>query len=118
MKRRLQIQYIVGSLAITALTVSIFGCASFDNMRGDTQYGADHHLRNQVQDALHHDPTYKYPEVTVTCERGQIQLSGYINTEDQRHYAMKDASAVPGVLGVTDNMIMTTNAPVVPENNP
>jgi len=107
----------VGALGISAITASIAGCSTFDNMRGDTQYGADHHLRNLVKDSLHNDPTYKFPEVTVTCLRGQIQLSGYVNTPSQRKAAVTDASKVPGVMGVSDNMVMTTNAPVVPESD-
>lgn len=108
----------IGALSLAALGAAIVGCATFDNMRGDTQYGADHHLRNLVRDSLHNDPTYKFPDVTVTCMRGQIQLSGYVTQESQRHEAVKDAKSVSGVMGVTDSMVLSTNSPVVPESNP
>lgn len=84
-------------------------------MRGDTQYGADKHLANQVQDALKKDPLYKFPDVSVTVYRDKVQLGGVVNVPEQRRAAIKDASGVPGVLSVEDNMMVTTNPPVVPE---
>ncbi len=111
MKRRLKLQLMVGVLGIATLTASIVGCSAFH----ETQYGADRHLQTKVQDALANDPLYKYPNVTVTSMRGQVQLSGFINSESQRTEAIRAASSVRGVLGVTDNMIQNTNAPVVPE---
>lgn len=84
-------------------------------MRGNTQYGADKHMTGKVEDALKKDPLYKFPNVSVTVYRGEAQLGGVINHEAQRQAAIKDALAVPGVLGVEDNMTVNTNAPVVPE---
>jgi osmotically-inducible protein OsmY len=111
MKRRIKISLMAGVLSIVVLTASMVGCSVFH----ETQYGADRHLQNKVQDALTNDPLYKYPNVTVTSMRGQVQLSGFIQSESQRTEAVKTASSVPGVLGVTDNMVQNTNAPVVPE---
>ena len=84
-------------------------------MRGNTQYGADKHMANQVEDSLKKDPLYKFPNVSVNVYRGEAQLSGVINSADQRQAAIKDASTVSGVLRVQDNMIENTNPPVVPE---
>lgn len=111
MKRRIKSRLMVGVLSIAALSASVVGCSMFH----ETQYGADKHLQNKVQDALSNDPLYKYPNVTVTSMRGQVQLSGFVQSESQRTEAVKVASSVPGVLGVTDNMVQNTNAPVVPE---
>ena len=113
MKRRLLLP-MVCTTAVVALIASFAGCSSFTNMRGNTQYGADKRTTDQVVDALKKDPLYKYPNVSVNTYRGQVQLGGTINQEKQRANALKDAESVPGVLGVTDNMMVNTNPPVAP----
>jgi len=111
MKRRLQIQLVIGLLGLSALTATFAGCSSFRQ----NQYNADRRLAGQVQTALNSDPLYKYPNVSVTSMRGDVQLSGFINSDAQRSEALRRAQSVPGVLMVTDNMTMNTNAPVVPQ---
>lgn len=103
----------VAALAVLALVSA--GCSTFENLRGNNQYGADQHLKDNVQDALKKDPLYKFPDVSVTAYRGDVQLGGVIALNAQRQEAMKDASNVPGVLNVRDNMMLNTNQPVVPE---
>lgn len=83
-------------------------------MRGNTQYGADKRTTKEVQAALERDPLYKFPNVSVVTYRGEVQLGGYVNHPSQREQAVKDASAVPGVLQVQDNMMINTNPPVTP----
>lgn len=115
MKRSLLLEPLAGAAAAAAMMAVFAGCAGFDNMRGDTQYGADEHMKNQVTDALKKDPLYKFPDVSVSVYRDNVQLDGVINVPAQRQAAVKDASSVPGVLKVEDNMMLTTNPPVVPE---
>lgn len=98
-----------------ALIAFVAGCAGFTNMRGNTQYGADKHMADQVSDQLKKDALYKFPNVSVVVYRGQVQLGGYVNHPDQKEAAVKDASMVPGVLNVQDNIMLNTNPPVAPE---
>lgn len=115
MKTRTLLLPVIETAAAVALITYVAGCAGFTNLRGNTQYGADKHLTGKVENELEKDPLYKYPNVSVTVYRGEVQLGGTVNQENQRERAIKDAQAVPGVLKVSDNMIVNTNAPVVPE---
>lgn len=83
-------------------------------MRGNNQYGADKNLSARVEGQLKKDPLFKFTNVSVSCYRSEVQLGGVISTEAQRDAAIRDARAVQGVLGVQDNMILNTNAPVSP----
>lgn len=115
MKRSLFLQLLAGGASATVVIAVFAGCSGFDNMRGNSQYGADQHMGNQVKTALEKDPIYKYPNVSVNVYRGNVQLGGVINKPEQREAAIKDASSVPGVMRVDDNMMENTNPPVVPQ---
>jgi hyperosmotically inducible periplasmic protein len=112
MKRRLLLPAVLATT--TVALIAFAGCSGFTNMRGNTQYGADQRMSQEVVDALKKDPLYKFPNVSVNTYRGQVQLSGYINHADQREAAVRDASGVPGVLNVQDNIMVNTNPPVLP----
>ena len=100
--------------AVGTTFVVIVGCTTFQNVRGNNQYGADKNLSKKVEGQLKKDPLYHYPNVSVSSYRGEIQLSGVINSEGQRKSAIKDAESVQGVMGVKDTMVINTNPPVMP----
>ncbi|MGH7980094.1 MAG: BON domain-containing protein [Limisphaerales bacterium] len=115
MTRRLYLQPTVWAGASAAILIVVAGCSTFNAMRGNNQYGADQHMRDQVRDSLKKDPLYKFPNVAVNVYRDQVQLSGVVNLPAQKTAAVKDASRVSGVLGVKDNIMVNTNPPVAPE---
>ena len=49
------------------------------------------------------DSTDQYVDDTV---KGVVQLSGFVNTSDQKSAAGKDASAIPGVKSVKNDLIV------------
>ena len=102
-----------GSVGATLLVVFV-GCSTFQNIRGNNQYGADKNLSKRVEAQLKKDPLYKFDNISVSAYRGEIQLGGVINSDNQRTSAIRDAQSVQGVMGVKDNMILSTNAPVMP----
>ena len=112
MKRRL-LQRLAGA-ATAALIVVYAGCSTFQNIRGNNQYGADKNLSKRVEGQLKKDPLYKFQNISVSSYRGEVQLSGVINSDHQRASAIRDAESVQGVLGVKDTMVLNTNAPVMP----
>lgn len=102
-------------MGAAVLIVAAAGCSTFENWRGNNQYGADKHMQDEVKDALKKDPLYKYPDVAVNVYRDHVQLSGVVRLASQKEAAVRDASSVPGVLNVQDNMMVNTNPPVAPE---
>jgi osmotically-inducible protein OsmY len=62
--------------------IGLTGCAStHSHIRTEAQYKTDKQLAGDIKTVLKHDPTDKYPDVTVNLFRGRVQLSGYASTE-------------------------------------
>ena len=86
--------------AVTSLT----GCAGSANERSTGQYIDDKSLTVRVHDALHGNPDYKFSNVDVNIYRGTVQLSGFVDTSDQKSRAEEIAKGVQGVQNVVNNI--------------
>jgi hyperosmotically inducible periplasmic protein len=64
----------------------------------------DKDLEHRVQDALSNSPEYKFDEVEVNVSQGVVQLSGFVNTSDQKSKASDTAKGVAGVNEVNNNI--------------
>jgi osmotically-inducible protein OsmY len=58
----------------------------------------------RVKSALGHDPQYKYDDVHVTTFKGDVQLSGFVNTGDAKGRAEMLAKNVEGVKQVENSI--------------
>jgi osmotically-inducible protein OsmY len=70
------------------------------------KYVEDSVLTAKVKAALLREPELKSLDVSVTSQRGEVLLSGFVKGEDQRRKAMKVAVAVTGVESVKDAMVV------------
>jgi hyperosmotically inducible protein len=68
------------------------------------EYIDDKSLTARVKDALNDNPGYKFEEVNVTALKGTVQLSGFVNTADQKAKAGDMAKQVQGVQDVENNI--------------
>jgi hyperosmotically inducible protein len=68
------------------------------------QYVDDKSLTSRVHDALGNNGEYKFEEVNVTVFKGTVQLSGFVNTLDQKTKAGEIARQVQGVQDVVNNI--------------
>jgi len=68
------------------------------------EYIDDKSLTSRVNGALHNNPDYKFDEVSVTTLKGTVQLSGFVNTADQKTRAGDIAKQVQGVKDVANNI--------------
>lgn len=64
----------------------------------------DKTLTSRVKDALDTDTTHKYPEVKVAAFKGTVQLSGFVNQDEQKSRARDVAKNVAGVKDVENNI--------------
>jgi hypothetical protein len=86
------------------------GCSYFDAKqaretgRTENQVANDKATNIRVEDTLKRDPVYKYPQIRVQTYQGIVQLSGFVNSEEQKRNAQQIAQSVPGVNRV-DNEI-------------
>lgn len=68
------------------------------------QYVDDKTLTFRVKSYLSRNPEYKFDGVEVTTFRGTVQLSGFVNTADQKSKAAAIANEVGGVKDVVNGI--------------
>ena len=66
----------------------------------------DSTIMTKVKSALLGDDAVNSFEIKVETVKGVVQLSGFVDTLDQKAAAEKDASAVSGVTDVQSNLIV------------
>ncbi len=104
-KRSLLINAASAALVISAAT----GCASWKAREGGRSFGRvidDRQVTKRVEHQLKASPVYKYSTVDVRTFDGVVQLSGFVNTEDQRRQATILAQRAEGVERVENNILL------------
>jgi hyperosmotically inducible protein len=96
---------LAASVAIMALT----GCQTSSDRTAGRQLD-DRIVNSKVKDALEDHPMYKFPEVRVMTYGGVVQLSGFVNSDEQKAKAGELAKKVEGVHEVINNISMKPTA--------
>jgi osmotically-inducible protein OsmY len=96
------------SLAVLAAALAIGGlaggCAATPTKDSTGQYVDDTAITTKVKSALLGDDAVKSFEIKVETFKAVVQLSGFVDTADQKAAAVRDAMAVSGVADVKDNI--------------
>lgn len=82
----------------------IGGCAGADRSAGQTVDDAA--ITAKVKSQLLSSPEVSGLNVNVTTYRGQVQLSGYVSSTQQRQTAEQIARNVEGVKSVSNDLIV------------
>ena len=89
----------------TGLVVLALGCA--DRVQRTAGESIDDEATSRrVQTALSSDPAYKYTEVKVATYQGKVQLSGFVDKDEQREHAERVAKKTQGVKEVKNNIVL------------
>lgn len=92
----------VGALPLVG---GVTGCSTGSRYKQSTgEYIDDRGLSSHVKKALGDDQVYKYDGVNVVTFKGVVQLSGFVNTKDQKSRAGDLAKKVGGVNEVQNNI--------------
>jgi osmotically-inducible protein OsmY len=97
---------LVVSLATLPLLLGVTGCIS-SGSRYEQSTGEridDHATSSRVRAALGEDSQYKYDGVKVETFKGTVQLSGFVNSRDQKNRAADLARNVAGVNEIANNI--------------
>ncbi|HEY3755361.1 MAG TPA: BON domain-containing protein [Opitutaceae bacterium] len=84
----------------------IAGCASTPTKQSTGEYIDDVAITAKVKTALVKDDAVKSTEIKVDTFKGVVQLSGFVDNQDQRAAAERDATGVPGVRSVQDHIAL------------
>ncbi len=80
------------------------GCAGSATRQSTGEYVDDAAITTKVKTALVKDPVVKAMQVDVTTFKGNVQLSGFVDTAEQKAQAARVAASVQGVSNVTNNI--------------
>ena len=89
-------------LAMTLLTA--VGCASTQKQEGSGEYVDDSVITTKVKAAILNEPTLSSAEINVETFKGEVQLSGFVNSRADITKAVQVARSVSGVTSVKNDM--------------
>ncbi len=99
---------LIGTVTTGVLTIVVLtgGCAATATHESTGQYVDDSIVTTKVKSALLRDDRVKSFAVSVETLKGVVQLSGFVNTSDQKSAAGSDAWGVLGVKEVKNNLVV------------
>ncbi|HWN93937.1 MAG TPA: BON domain-containing protein [Methylomirabilota bacterium] len=92
------------SILVATAMITFTGCAGDRYNRSTGEQVDDRATSMRVKSALGDDVQYKYPMVEVKTFKGTAQLSGFVNTRDQKNRAGDIAKRIQGVQNVENNI--------------
>ena len=96
---------LIALLAVGAAGLSLpTGCAGTATRQSTGEYVDDAAITAKVKAAFVKDEVVKAMQVDVTTFKGNVQLSGFVDTAEQKARAAQVASGVEGVTNVTNNI--------------
>ena len=99
------------SLSTAAVVATFTGCVAGDQYtRSSGEYIDDKSIDSRVKDALNDNPEYKFEGVNVTSFKGNVQLSGFVDTYAQKYTASSIAKQVQGVRDVENNITVKSSS--------
>ena len=95
------------SILICIGLVAVFaGCASTPTRESTGQYVDDSTITTKVKAAIFNDPSLKVFQINVETFKGEVQLSGFVDSSQSVSKAGEVARGVHGVKSVKNNLIV------------
>lgn len=95
----------LASLGLAALTLGLTGCHTTGRTMG--QAFNDRMTAHDVKAALSKSPIYKFEDVKPIVFDGRVELTGFVQTRQQRTQAANIAAGVQGVREVVNDIMLT-----------
>lgn len=93
-------------LSVGLMPVVWMGCASTRTHESTGEYVENSAITAKVKAAFAKDPVVSAFGVSVETFKGQVQLSGFVNTQEAKDRAEEIARGVRGVKSVTNSLIV------------
>ena len=107
MKKAIVYLALAASVAAAPLALTT-GCAVTQGRETAGQYAKDKEITTRIKTALYADPVAKGTQVEVNTLNGVVQLSGFVNTPEEKQRAEQIATSVSGVRRVINNLVLPT----------
>lgn len=92
------------SMSTAVMVCGVTGCAGNRYEQSTGEHIDDRATTVRVKHALGEDPLYKYAMVEVKTFKGVTQLSGFVDTREQKKRAEEIAKRAEGVREVQNNI--------------
>jgi osmotically-inducible protein OsmY len=100
-----KLNLILRLLICLVLVVSVAGCAGGKTSRSTGEYLDDSSITTKVKSSILATAKLETLDITVDTFRGVVQLSGFVDSEQDSNLAAEVARKVPGVKTVHNNLI-------------
>lgn len=107
--RKINPSFLLATLCAGTLLLGSAGCSSITKSTDERSEGRvvdDKKITKEVQNALKNAPVYKLESVDVQTFAGEVQLSGFVNSEAQKRQAEEIARSQPGVARVINGIAL------------
>lgn len=97
------------SKALTRILLSLFvasflGCATASKQETTGEYIDDATVTARVKTAIYKEPTLKVAQINVETMKGEVQLSGFVESSADKSRAGEVAREVKGVKSVNNDL--------------
>ena len=93
-------------LACVVLVASFMGCAATRTTEGTGGYIDDSAITTKVKSAILGDSDLKVMQINVETFKGEVQLSGFVDSQKSKTKAAEVARGVNGVTSVKNDLIV------------
>ncbi len=97
---------ILSFLVCITLVTAFLGCASTPTRESTGEYVDDSVITTKVKAAIFNDPSLKVFQINVETFKGEVQLSGSVDSAQMVKKAGEVARSVGGVKSVKNNLIV------------
>ena len=98
---------------LVVLTLMMLAWASTASAQAPAESSASTALANRVQSALHASKVADPDQIKIEVEGGVVQLSGFVESEQDLEQALGAARAVRGVATVRNDLVVRESRPTV-----
>jgi hyperosmotically inducible protein len=95
---------LITCLGALPLVAGLTGCAGNRYTQSTGEHIDDRATSSRVRSCLSSDTQYKYDGVNIETFRGVVQLSGFVNSRDQKTRAAELAKRAEGIREIVNNI--------------
>lgn len=96
----------IGYLVLITIIATFMACASTSNRESTGQYVDDSVITTKVKSLLAADDFLKSFQIGVETYKGEVQLSGFVNSQNAVNKAVEITRSVNGVRSIKNNLIV------------
>jgi osmotically-inducible protein OsmY len=113
----------IGGVSAAIGLASLCGCSTFKNdkpndQRSEGRVVDDNNITKSVEERLKKEPVYKFENVDVRTYSGIVQLSGFVDTHDQKSRAEQIARGAGGVAQIVNGLVVKPAPMPTPTGKP